>query len=168
MVQAQRGLSPHICDNRTLLGLNHRVVTRVRQFSTFEILDGNGCPLAKNRSIRNLWLMKTRNTRLFLELNLSAFVAHCLSLGQARCLQIRLVQLGQVSLKVSRKIEIQKSPCISCLHLPNISVKSNIHQVPYIEGYDFMLCCKANVICLFLGEYFTNDGSNKCKSNVKD
>ena len=32
-----------------------------------------------------IWLMKTKSTRLFLELNFSAFLVRCLSLGYARC-----------------------------------------------------------------------------------
>ena len=39
-------------------------------------------------------------------------------LDVSRLGKVKLVQLGQVRLKTRAKIDIQKSPCISCLHLP--------------------------------------------------
>ena len=84
-------------------------------------------------------LMKTINTWLFLELNFSAFLAQCFSLGQARCFQVRqgrLVQLGQVRLKTRAKIDTQKSPCITCLHLPQNFNQCNVKNISQEQSHD--------------------------------
>ena len=63
--------------------------------------------------------MKTRSTRLFLELNFNAFFSAMFQfrLGQMFLGYVRLGQFSQVRLKIRAKIDIQRSPCISCLHL---------------------------------------------------